>query len=44
MAAINTLSDQGMFFWDYGNAFLLEAQRAGKQLFFVGLHIKQVLH
>lgn len=21
-----------MFFWDYGNAFLLEAQRAGEQL------------
>ncbi|KAG8435897.1 hypothetical protein GDO86_007116 [Hymenochirus boettgeri] len=29
VAAINTLSDKGMFFWDYGNAFLLEAQRAG---------------
>ncbi|XP_048346462.1 urocanate hydratase [Sphaerodactylus townsendi] len=29
VAAINKLSDQGMFFWDYGNAFLLEAQRAG---------------
>ncbi|XP_015284860.1 PREDICTED: urocanate hydratase [Gekko japonicus] len=28
VAAINKLSDQGMFFWDYGNAFLLEAQRA----------------
>uniref|UniRef100_A0A672YZZ7 Urocanate hydratase n=1 Tax=Sphaeramia orbicularis TaxID=375764 RepID=A0A672YZZ7_9TELE len=28
--AINKLSDAGMFFWDYGNAFLLEAQRAGK--------------
>lgn len=28
--AINNLSDAGMFFWDYGNAFLLEAQRAGK--------------
>ncbi|XP_033823142.1 urocanate hydratase [Periophthalmus magnuspinnatus] len=27
--AINSLSDAGMFFWDYGNAFLLEAQRAG---------------
>ncbi|KAF7249736.1 Urocanate hydratase, partial [Varanus komodoensis] len=23
------LADHGMFFWDYGNAFLLEAQRAG---------------
>ncbi|XP_058023804.1 urocanate hydratase [Ahaetulla prasina] len=28
VTAINKLSDQGMFFWDYGNAFLLEAQRA----------------
>lgn len=28
--AINKLSEAGMFFWDYGNAFLLEAQRAGK--------------
>ncbi|MEN8209844.1 MAG: urocanate hydratase, partial [Candidatus Fermentibacteria bacterium] len=27
--AINTLSTAGMFFWDYGNAFLLEASRAG---------------
>uniref|UniRef100_A0A3P8UMB5 urocanate hydratase n=1 Tax=Cynoglossus semilaevis TaxID=244447 RepID=A0A3P8UMB5_CYNSE len=29
IAAISKLSDAGMFFWDYGNAFLLEAQRAG---------------
>ncbi|XP_062977463.1 urocanate hydratase [Elgaria multicarinata webbii] len=29
VAAINRLSDRGLFFWDYGNAFLLEAQRAG---------------
>jgi len=29
--AINTLSAAGMFFWDYGNAFLLEASRAGAQ-------------
>ena len=27
--AINKLSDDGMFFWDYGNAFLLESSRAG---------------
>ena len=27
--AVNTLSDRGMFFWDYGNAFLLEASRVG---------------
>lgn len=27
--AINRLSTRGMYFWDYGNAFLLEARRAG---------------
>lgn len=27
--AINQLSNQGMYFFDYGNAFLLEASRAG---------------
>ena len=27
--AINQLSNKGMFFWDYGNAFLLESSRAG---------------
>ena len=27
--AINALSAKGMYFWDYGNAFLLEASRAG---------------
>jgi urocanate hydratase len=26
--AINLLSEKGMYFWDYGNAFLLEAKRA----------------
>merc|ERR1719273_704321 len=29
VAAINKLADAGMFFWDYGNAFLLESRRAG---------------
>lgn len=29
VAAINTLAGRGMSFWDYGNAFLLEASRAG---------------
>uniref|UniRef100_F7EE78 urocanate hydratase n=1 Tax=Monodelphis domestica TaxID=13616 RepID=F7EE78_MONDO len=29
VAAINRLSEKSFFFWDYGNAFLLEAQRAG---------------
>lgn len=30
--AINKLADKGMFFWDYGNAFLLEAQRCGAEV------------
>jgi urocanate hydratase len=29
--AINSLHDRGMYFWDYGNAFLLEAGRAGAE-------------
>jgi len=29
VAAINILSGLGMYFWDYGNAFLLESSRAG---------------
>ena len=29
VAAINTLADRGMYFFDYGNAFLLESSRAG---------------
>ncbi|MBN1879306.1 urocanate hydratase [bacterium] len=28
---ITTMTDRGMFFWDYGNAFLLEASRAGAE-------------
>lgn len=31
-AAIDTMADRGMYFWDYGNAFLLEASRAGADL------------
>ena len=27
--AVNTMCNRGMHFWDYGNAFLLEASRAG---------------
>jgi urocanate hydratase len=27
--AVNTLAERGMYFWDYGNAFLLEAGNAG---------------
>ena len=33
VAAINKLTAQGMYFWDYGNAFLLEASRAGAEIF-----------
>ncbi|XP_046388560.1 urocanate hydratase-like [Ischnura elegans] len=29
VAAINKLTEAGAYFWDYGNAFLLEARRAG---------------
>jgi urocanate hydratase len=31
-AAINSLAAQGMYFFDYGNAFLLEASRAGADI------------
>ncbi len=31
--AINTLNKQGMYFFDYGNAFLLEAGRAGADIY-----------
>ena len=31
--AINILSERGMYFWDYGNAFLLESGRAGADIF-----------
>jgi urocanate hydratase len=31
--AINKMSANGMYFWDYGNAFLLEAGRAGADVF-----------
>jgi urocanate hydratase len=27
--AVNTMVERGMYFWDYGNAFLLEASRVG---------------
>lgn len=30
--AVNELSEQGMYFFDYGNAFLLEASRAGADI------------
>jgi len=31
--AINKLTANGMYFWDYGNAFLLEASRAGAEIY-----------
>jgi urocanate hydratase len=31
--AINQMAAKGMYFWDYGNAFLLEAGRAGSDIF-----------
>ena len=30
--AINKMVNRGMFFWDYGNAFLLESSRAGADI------------
>jgi len=30
--AINKMVERGMFFWDYGNAFLLESSRAGADI------------
>lgn len=33
VTAVNKLSERGMYFWDYGNAFLLEAGRAGADVF-----------
>jgi urocanate hydratase len=33
VAAVNSLAAQGMYFFDYGNAFLLEAGRAGADVF-----------
>lgn len=35
VTAINTLSGKGMYFFDYGNAFLLESGRAGADIFTV---------
>lgn len=33
VVAINKLTKKGMYFWDYGNAFLLESGRAGAEVF-----------
>ena len=32
VAAINKMTKNGLYFWDYGNAFLLEASRAGADI------------
>ena len=32
VAAVNKMTARGMYFWDYGNAFLLEASRAGADI------------
>jgi len=36
VAAINVMAGRGMYFWDYGNAFLLESGRAGADIFSAG--------
>ena len=33
VSAVHAMSDRGMFFWDYGNAFLLESGRVGADVF-----------
>lgn len=38
VAAINKLSAKGMYFFDYGNAFLLESSRAGADIFNPGMN------
>ncbi len=38
VAAINKLAANGMYFFDYGNAFLLEASRAGADIFNPGMN------
>jgi urocanate hydratase len=36
VSAINIMAGRGMYFWDYGNAFLLESGRAGADVFSPG--------
>ena len=38
--AVNKLSEKGMYFWDYGNAFLKEAGDAGAEIFKDNQHLK----
>ena len=33
VSAVNAMTDRGMLFWDYGNAFLLESGRVGADVF-----------
>jgi urocanate hydratase len=33
VSAVNIMAGRGMYFWDYGNAFLLESGRAGADIF-----------
>ena len=40
VAAINRLADQGMYFFDYGNAFLLESSRAGADILLPDGHFR----
>lgn len=40
VAAINMLAKLGMCFWDYGNAFLLEASRAGADVGHNGIRFR----
>ncbi len=43
VAAINRLADRGMYFFDYGNAFLLEASRAGAEVGLVATQSQQTV-
>ncbi|CAN7989112.1 unnamed protein product [Ixodes hexagonus] len=40
VSAINKLTKKGMCFWDYGNAFLLEASRAGADVGHNGIRFR----
>lgn len=40
VAAINKLADRGMYFFDYGNAFLLESSRAGADVMTADGHFR----
>lgn len=40
VAAVNALTSKGMYFFDYGNAFLLESGRAGADIFKADGHFR----